>query len=173
MAPEGHGAQVLPDPDLGSKKVTLQLLFYNVFTKTHGWGSRGPPDPLFAPHTRGVGSTGSTPPLQEPSRPWGPPPGQISSQSVQQFGFLQRTNKYTQTHTHIALYVLDNLTIWSHCIWNKNCNVKWTKLFYCFAIAQCDHIGRFLKFLGAKFFAKVSQIFSSIFRLLWKWYFLC
>ena len=36
MAPEGHGAQVLPDPDLGSKKVTLQLLFYNVFTKTHG-----------------------------------------------------------------------------------------------------------------------------------------
>ena len=22
MAPEGHGAQVLPDPDLGSKKVT-------------------------------------------------------------------------------------------------------------------------------------------------------
>ena len=40
MAPEGQGAQVLPDPDLGSKKVTRpgaqQLLFYKVFAKTHG-----------------------------------------------------------------------------------------------------------------------------------------
>ena len=44
MAPKGHGAQVLPDMDLGSKKVTcphyirgaLQLLFDKVFAKMHG-----------------------------------------------------------------------------------------------------------------------------------------
>ena len=43
MAPEGHGAQVLPDPDLGTEKVThphlirgaLQLLHYKVFAKMH------------------------------------------------------------------------------------------------------------------------------------------
>ena len=44
----------------GSKKVThphlirgaLQLLFYKVFVKTHGWGSRGTSDPLYAPWTQ-------------------------------------------------------------------------------------------------------------------------
>ena len=43
MAPEGHGAQVLPDLDLGSEKVAhphliggaLQLIFCKVFAKMH------------------------------------------------------------------------------------------------------------------------------------------
>ena len=56
-APEAHGAQVLPDPELGSKEVTYphqvwgvqQLLFYKVFTKIHCWGSRTPPAPLLGP----------------------------------------------------------------------------------------------------------------------------
>ena len=32
----------------------LQLLFYKVFAKTHGWGSRGTLDPLYAHHGWGV-----------------------------------------------------------------------------------------------------------------------
>ena len=35
-------------------------------------------------------------------------------------------------------------------------------------IDQCDQIGRFVKFLGNKVHAKVTQIFSNILRLLWK-----
>ena len=77
MAPEGHGAQVLLDPDLGSKKVTypyyiggaLQLLFYKVFAKMHSWGSKVLPDSLYAPHTRGWGVPGqNTPKNLPPSR---------------------------------------------------------------------------------------------------------
>ena len=33
---------------------------------------------------------------------------------------------------------------------------------------QCDQIGRFLKFLATEFLAKVAQIFSNNFGLLWK-----
>ena len=70
MSPEGHGAQVLPDPDLGPKKVThpysirgtLQLLFYKVFAKMHSWGSRDTLYPLYAPRTWGWGGTGLKPP---------------------------------------------------------------------------------------------------------------
>ena len=61
MVPEGHGAQVLPDPDLGSKRWppplnwggALQFLLNKVFAKMPGWGYRGPPDPLYAAHTQG------------------------------------------------------------------------------------------------------------------------
>ena len=67
----------------------------------HSWGSRGTPYPFMDPDPR---DTGSTPP-PEPSCPWGPPLCQISTRSVQQFGFLYRTNTHTQTN--IALYLVD------------------------------------------------------------------
>ena len=55
------------------------------------------------PVPRGLGVPGRNPPKNLPP-PQGPPPCQISSRSIQGFGFLKRTN----THTDIALYVLDN-----------------------------------------------------------------
>ena len=81
MAPEGHGAQVLPDSDLGSEKVTYHTKSgvprYFCFLK-------------FLPKRTGVGVPGRPPPPKKkpPSRPQGPPLCQISSQSVQRFGFL-------------------------------------------------------------------------------------
>ena len=53
-APEGHGVQVLPDPDLTYPHWVggaQQHLFNKVFTKIHSWGSRTPLDP---PGPRGV-----------------------------------------------------------------------------------------------------------------------
>ena len=57
IAPEAHGAQVLPDPNLGSKQVThthlvgcaLQLLCYKVSSKMHGWDSRTTLGPILSP----------------------------------------------------------------------------------------------------------------------------
>ena len=58
-APEEHQAQVLPDLDLGSTKVThptilggggaQKFLCCKVSAKMYGWGSRTPLGPLFAP----------------------------------------------------------------------------------------------------------------------------
>ena len=56
MAPEGHGVQVLPDPDLTYPHWVggaQQHLFNKVFTKIHSWGSRTPLGPPFPPWTPG------------------------------------------------------------------------------------------------------------------------
>ena len=90
MAPEAHWAQVLPDPYLGSKEVTYPNKLWH-------------PIPPICTLYPGVQGTGSKLP-QKPSCPGGPPPCQISSQSVQRFGFLERTHK----QTNIALYLLDD-----------------------------------------------------------------
>ena len=68
------------------------------WTKTHPWGSRGTPDPLYTPSTPGVLITGSKNPRTFP--PGGPPLCQISSQSVQLFGFQYRT----KTDIHCPLF---------------------------------------------------------------------
>ena len=104
MAPEGQGAQVLPDPDLGPEKVTrpyqircaLQLLFNKVFAKTHGWGSRGTLYPLYAPRTRGVGV-----PVRNPPRTF--PPSRTTSVPnfvpIRPAVWISIENRHTHTQT--------------------------------------------------------------------------
>ena len=58
--------------------------------------------PFMHPVPRGWGGNCVDPPITFP--PQRPPLCQISSGSVQRFGFLQRIDK----HTDIALYVLEN-----------------------------------------------------------------
>ena len=70
MPPLGNGAQVhwiriwgpkrWPAPTI--LRGAQQLLFFKVFAKMHGWGSRGTPDPLYSPCTRRVMSARLTSP---------------------------------------------------------------------------------------------------------------
>ena len=46
---------------------TLLLLFYKVFAKTHGCGSRDTPYPIYALHTQGCGGTGLKNPKNLPA----------------------------------------------------------------------------------------------------------
>ena len=93
MSPEGHGAQVLPDPDLGLLKVTptksgvpCNFCFIKFLPKHMAEAPETPGTPFMHPVPGGGEYWVETP--QEPSRPQGPPTCQISSISIQQFGFL-------------------------------------------------------------------------------------
>ena len=86
MAPEGHGAQVLLDPDLGPKKVTppksevpCNFCFLKFLPKRTVEAPEAPRIPFTHPVPEGGGGTGSKnpPPPQEPSPPQGPPLCQI------------------------------------------------------------------------------------------------
>ena len=94
MSPEGHGAQVLPDPDLGPKKVTnptksgapCNFCFIKFLPKCMAEAPETPYTPFTHPVPGGRGYWVDT--FQEPSHPQGPPTCQISWRSVQRFGFL-------------------------------------------------------------------------------------
>ena len=107
MAPEGHGAQVLPDPDFGwptltKLEVPCDFCFMKFLPKCMADAPEVPWTPFMHPVPRGWGGNCVDPPITFP--PQRPPLCQISSGSVQRFGFLQRIDK----HTDIALYVLEN-----------------------------------------------------------------
>ena len=91
MAPEEHGAQGLPDPDLGPKRLPTPIksgglcnfCFIKFLPKFTVEAPEAPLTPFTYPVPRGIGMT-----PQEPSCPQGIHLCQISLQSVQQFGFL-------------------------------------------------------------------------------------
>ena len=102
MSPEGHGAQVLPDPDLGPKKVTHptksgapgNFCFIKFLPKCTAEAPETPCTPFMHPVPGGGvgGYCVETP--QEPSHPQGPPTCQISSISVRSLDFYR---EYTYT----------------------------------------------------------------------------
>ena len=105
MAPEGHGAQVLPD--LGSEKLTqshkirgaLQLLFYKFSPKRTVEAPEAPHTPFMHP-VPGVGGTRlNLPPSRTTSVPNFIP--------IRPAVWISIENRHTDRHKHIALYILD------------------------------------------------------------------
>ena len=92
-----------------------QLLFDKVFAKMHGWGSRGTPHTLYAPHTWGVGYQVNPPPRTFPTLRTTSVPNYILNPPAV---WNPIENIHTNQQTNIALYVLDTPKIISS---NKPC----------------------------------------------------
>ena len=119
MASEEHGAQVLPDPDLGPKRwpsptksgVPCHFCLVNFLPKHRVEAPEAPRSPLCTPYLGG-GGTGSTPP-----RTFTPLKDHLHAKfhpdpSSSLDFYREQTDKETNTHTHIVLYIVDFVSSW-------------------------------------------------------------
>ena len=111
MSPEGHGAQVLPDPDLGPKKVTpptksgapCNYCFIKFLPKCTAEAPEAPQTPFMHPVPRGWGYRVETP--QESSPLEDHLCAKFHPDPSSSLDFYRE-----QTHRH-CLYVLDLFTV--------------------------------------------------------------